>query len=167
MALHEQSILALSTSDYLRIETQHNLLEKYLNDLSEACVCSNLKYISAIQSCDKEKQSSCLGRLPSFLFLITELAGRHFDNEEAIMLRRPDITKNNEYYLSHKQAHTSIMKSLQSLVDNFFSLALEDKGEVAHIYAKFHNNLMKLFEDHDRLFDDPFIQSTKTLAAQP
>ena len=83
------------------------------------------------------------------------------------MLRRPHITKDNEYYLSHKQAHTSIMKSLHSLVDNFFNLALEDKDEVAHIYAQFHSNLMKLFEDHDRFFDDPFIQSTKTIAIQP
>lgn len=162
MLTHSQAIMALTPSDYRIIEREHKLLEQYLNNLRDACVCSNLDSLPNCQSCDKEKQISCLGRLPSFLFHIIELAGRHFDDEETIMLRRPHVTKDYEYYRNHKQAHISIMQKLQSLVDNCLNLAMRDHDGVADIYIQFHNTLLDLFEEHDRLFDDPFIESTKT-----
>lgn len=161
MLTHNQSIQTLTRSDFLIIEREHKQLERFLNNLREACACSNLDNQPDCQLCDKEKQTSCLGRLPSFLFHIIDLAGRHFDDEETIMLRRSNVTKNYEYYQRHKQAHIDVMKKLQSLVDECLNLAMRDQDSVAEIYVHFHKTLLNLFEEHDCLFDDPFIESTK------
>jgi len=160
MLVHNQAINALTESDYLIIEKEHKLLEKYLNNLRDACVCSNLDHLPDCKPCEKEKQTSCLGRLPSFLFHIIDLAGRHFDDEETIMLNRPHVTESYEYFRNHKQAHIEIMQKLQALSD--CCLAMRSQDNVAEIYVQFHSTLLELFIEHDRLFDDPFIESTFT-----
>lgn len=160
MLVHNKAIKELTPTDYLVIEKEHKLLEKYLHSLREACVCSNLDKLPDCKVCDKEKQSSCLGRLPSFLFNIIELAARHFKDEETIMLSRPNVTRQYEYFRIHRQAHDDIMLKLQGLVDE--CLTLRNDGNVAEIYVKFYDKFSDLFEKHDRFFDDPFIASTKT-----
>jgi hemerythrin len=160
MLVHNKAIKNLTPADYLVIEKEHKLLEKYLNNLRDACVCSNLDKLPDCKVCENEKRSSCLGRLPSFLFHIIDLAGMHFDDEETIMLSRPNVTKDYEYFRTHKQAHADIMQKLQALVDE--CLTLKNKDNVAEIYIQLYEKISDLFEEHDRLFDDPFIESTKT-----
>jgi hypothetical protein len=157
--LHNKAIKELPIEDYLIIEKEHQLLEKYLNNLRDACICSNLEKLPDCKTCDGEKQSSCLGRLPSFLFHIIELAGMHFNDEETIMLSRPNVTSQNEYFRVHQLAHADIMHKLNELVEN--CLSMRSNHNVADTYVKFYEKTSNLFEEHDRLFDNPFIESTK------
>jgi len=131
MVIHNQAIKELAPADYRVIEKEHKLLEKYLNDLRDACACSNLDKVLNCQVCDHEKQASCQGRLHSFLFCIFELAAKHFEHEEAIMLRRPHVTKENEHYRNHHQDHAEIMQKLHALVDE--CLSLRSKSNIPEI----------------------------------
>ncbi len=158
MLVHNKAINKLAPADYLVIEKEHKSLEKYLSDLREACACSSLDKISNCQTCDHEKQTSCLGRLPSFLFHIIDLASVHFDHEETIMLSRPHVTEHYEYFRAHHQAHVDILHNLQALVDE--CLSLRNQGNTPEIYRQFFEKISYMFEEHDRVFDDPFIEST-------
>lgn len=158
--IHDKAIKALSPADYLIIEKEHALLGKFLNDLRNACACCNWDKLPDCQSCDTEKKASCQGRLPSFLFYVIDLAAKHFDHEEKIMLNRPHVTKEYEYFRAHRQAHADIIQKLNTLVDKCFSL--DNQSNTAEIYRQFYKELSDLFEEHDRTFDDPFLQSTKT-----
>jgi hemerythrin len=152
--------MELTPADYLVIEKEHLLLGKYLNNLRDACVCSNLDKLPDSKICENEKQKSCLGRLPSFLFHIIELAEMHFNDEETIMLSRPNVTRQYEYFRIHEQAHADIIQKLQGLADE--CLSLRNDSNVAEIYVKLYDKISDLFEKHDRFFDDPFIASAKT-----
>ncbi|MFA7350046.1 MAG: hypothetical protein WC009_04760 [Methylotenera sp.] len=160
MVTHNQAIKALSPADYLIIEKEHLLLHKFLIDLRNTCACSNLNQHSDCVRCDHEKMTSCQGRLPSYLFYISDLAARHFEHEEQIMLSRPHVTEQYEYFRMHCQAHQEIMDKLQALTDACFSM--DSTNDPAETYRQFHQELSDMFEEHDRAFDDPFIQSTKT-----
>jgi hemerythrin len=159
MLVHNKAIKELAPADYLVIEKEHKLLEKYLIDLRDACVCSTADKLADCHVCDYGKQTSCQGRLPSFLFHIIDLAGKHFDHEETIMLSRPHVTRQYEYFRIHHQAHADIMLKLQRLADECLSLRVQ--GNTAEIYRQFYENISDLFEKHDRFFDDPFMESTK------
>jgi len=159
MVVHNQAINELAPADYLVIEQEHKLLEKYLNDLRNACYCSNLDKVPDCQACDHEKQTSCQGRLASFLFCLINLTDKHFEHEEAIMLSRPHVTADNEYFRLHHEAHHNLMRKLHALTDECFSL--RNNSNPAEIYRQFNKTLSDLFEEHDRNFDDPFLQSTK------
>lgn len=158
MLFHHQSIKELPSAESLIIEDVHNLLEKYLSNLSNACACSNLGKLPDSQALDHEKHTSCQGRLPSYLFYVIELAAEHFDLEETIMLNRPHVTEDNEYFRMHHQAHIDIMEKLNALVDEY--LALSNQSIAAEIYIQFYKKLSDLFTEHNRSFKDPFfIQS--------
>jgi hypothetical protein len=75
------------------------------------------------------------------------------------MLSRPNITEENKYFRIHQQAHNNILQKLDVLVDECF--LLDAQVNIAETYHQFHRKLLDVFEDHDRSFDDPFIQSTK------
>lgn len=155
MSIHKQAIKQLPTADYLIIEEEHVFLQRFLDDLHQACTC----YYTDCKNCSREEKSSCQGRLTSFLFYIIELASKHFSHEETIMLSRPGITAEYTYFRMHRQAHTEIMQKLYALVDECFLL---NKGDnTTAIYRHFYEELISLFGEHDRAFDDPFIQSTK------
>lgn len=158
MLFHHQSIKELPPAESLIIENVHNLLEKYLSNLRNACACSNLGKLSDPQTLDHEKHTSCQGRLPSYLFYVIELAAKHFDHEETIMLSRPHVTEDDEYFRMHQQAHTDIMEKLNALVDEY--LPLGNQSIAAKIYIKFYKKLSDLFTEHNSSFKDPFyIQS--------
>ena len=158
MLVHSKAINKLAPSDYAMIKREHKQLEKYLADLHDACACSLLPDYDA-PDCANEQQTSCQGRMPSFLFHIIDLAGRHFDHEESIMLSRPKISENNDYFRVHRQAHLDIMKNLQGLADNYFSVT--KKSNTAEVYRLFYGKIAGIFDEHDSQFDDPFIESTK------
>ena len=159
MAVHVQAIKALSPEDYLVIEREHALLENFLHDLKNACACSSKEQSSDCSGCDHEMQTSCQGRLPSFLYYVIDLAADHFEHEEAIMLARPHVTEDSGYFRRHHQAHAEIMQNLNALVEACF--ALSDDVNTAQVYLQFYGKLSAIFEEHDRAFDDPFILSTK------
>lgn len=159
MSTHDQAIKKLSTEDYILIAKEHMLLEKFLDDLQEACACSRLSQPQGCEKCSSEQEASCQGRLPSFLIYAVDVASEHFDHEEKIMLARPHVTEEYEYFRKHRQAHEDILQQLNALVDECF--ALEDQGKTAEIYRQFHKRLCDIFDKHDRLFDDPFIESTQ------
>lgn len=159
MSIHDEAIKALTADDYLVIEKEHQLLQKFLSDLKEACACSKQDALPDCNRCDHERQTSCQGRLPSFLYYVMDLAADHFEHEEAIMLSRPHVTEDYEYFRVHKLAHAEIMQKLNDLVDECFNLDRE--ANTAEIYMRFHEKLLNIFEEHDRSFDDPFISSTK------
>jgi hypothetical protein len=159
MSVHSKAIKELAPADYLIIEKEHAQLEKFLIELRNACACSNLDKLPECNPCEHEQQTSCQGRLPSFLFYVIDLAADHFDHEEAIMLSRPHATEQHEYIHIHQQAHIAIMQELNALIDKYFSLS--DTNSTAEIYTQFYKNLSDLFEEHDRSFDGPFILSTK------
>ena len=158
MLVHRQAIMGLAPADYLIIETEHKLLDKYLSDLRDACACSNIGKLLDCQACTREQQTSCQGRLPSFLLHIIDLAGEHFAHEETIMLSRPQVTSDSEYFRIHQQAHADLLQKLHTLSDE--CLSLRNEGNTAEIFRQFHKTLSNLFEEHDRNFDDPFIEST-------
>lgn len=158
MSVHRQAISRLDPADYLVIEVEHRLLEKYLNDLRDACACSNIANLPDCRICDHEQQSSCQGRLPSYLIHIIDLAREHFDHEETIMQSRPPASSKYEYFRIHQQAHTDLLQELYELSEE--CLSLRNEGNAAEIYSQFYEKLSDLFEEHDRDFDDPFIAST-------
>ena len=166
MLVHNKAINKLAPVDYIVIKKEHKLLEKYLIDLRDACACYHLSKtpddkLPDCRSCAHGKQASCQGRLPSFLFHITDLAGKHFEHEETIMLSRPHVTEDYEYFRVHRTAHVDIMIKLQTLADE--CLLLGNTDNIAEIYRHFYEEISDMFEQHDRLFDDPFIESTKAV----
>lgn len=159
MSVHVQAIKALAPKDYQLIQREHELLEKYVHDLKHACVCSSLQTPPDCSGCDHEMQASCQGRLPGFLHYVMDLAARHFEHEEAIMLNRPGVSGESEYFLAHQRAHAEILEQLNALVDECFTLGKE--SNTAEVYVRFYRQLSTIFEEHDRTFDDPFIRSTQ------
>jgi hemerythrin len=160
MVIHYQAIKELTPADYLAIEKEHAQLEKFLEDLRDACACSNLNQLPDCQSCNHEIMTSCQGRIASFLFCVINITGKHFQHEEAIMLSRPHVTVEYEYYRLHRESHYDLMQKLHALTDECFSL--RNKSKPPEIYHKFYESLSDLFKEHNRSFDDPFLQSTKT-----
>lgn len=159
MATHAHAIKQLTSADYLLIEKEHKLLEKFLSDLENACACSKLDKLECQEKCGNEKEASCQGRLPSFLFYAIDIASAHFDHEEKIMLSRPHVTEEYKYFRLHHQAHEDILQNLNILVEQY--LSLENLSNMADVYREFHKKLSNIFEEHDQLFDDPFIESTQ------
>lgn len=158
--VHHQAIKNLAPADYIIIEKEHAQLEQFLIDLREACACCNLNSPPDCQSCIHEKQSSCQGRLPSFLFYVIDLVGKHFDHEETIMLSRPNVTEEYEYFRKHRQAHMEILKKLDTLAKECISL--DKSGNTPEAYRQLNMQFSQMLDAHDSDFDDPFIHSTKT-----
>lgn len=156
MLIHDKAVKKLAVADYIMIEQEHEQLKRFLDDLQDTCRRLDTLFTQETAS---EQIATYRGRLPSFLFYVTELAAKHFSHEEAIMLTRPNVTVNDKYFRMHQQSHNEIMQKLDVLVDECFSL--DAKVSIAEIYHQFHQKLSALFEEHDRAFDDPFIQSTK------
>lgn len=82
----------------------------------------------------------------------------HFNDDEIIMLSRPNVIKDYKYILTHHWAHADTMQKLHALVDR--CLAMRSQNSVAEIYIQVHKILSDLFEEYDRNFDNPFIAST-------
>ncbi|NOT67761.1 MAG: hypothetical protein HOP04_05445 [Methylophilaceae bacterium] len=158
MAIHDLAIRNLTPTDYLLIEDEHNRLKRFLGDLHDTCC--NLDNLLNCQSCSKEKFASCRGRLPSFFLDLMDIVDKHFYHEEAIMLNRPNITEDYEYFRNHSHAHAKILLELSAIIRK--CVAIDKLDTTAESYRQFFQNISDLFEAHDRDFDDPFIQSTKT-----
>lgn len=155
MSSHVQNIKGISADDYKLIREEHERLDRFLQDLRDTCC--NLDNQLDCNSCSREKFASCHGRMYSFLYDLLDITDKHFYNEESIMLSRPHISEEYEYFRLHRQAHFNIMRSLKSIVDDCASL--DERGITAEGYRQLYEKISTLFEEHGRLFDDPFIQS--------
>jgi len=158
MLLHDQALKNLAPEDYLLIEKEHAQLEQFLADLANACACARIDKPAEHIDCDAERQASCQGRLASYLYYVGDVAAKHFDHEEKIMLSRPHVTEDYQYFRLHRLAHIEILQNLNDLVDK--CCALGKLGNTAEIYQQFHRELSDMFAAHDRAFNDPFIAST-------
>jgi hemerythrin len=147
---------SLLPEDYIQIENEHKQLNRFLSDLHDTC-CSLDNELDC-KSCTREKVASCRGRFPSFLYRMLETTGTHYNHEESIMLARPNITEKNEYFRAHHQAHSDIIKAVKIIAEE--CKALEQQALTAEGYRLMHQKISTLFEEHDRSFDTPFIQST-------
>ena len=156
MIIPVQAIKNLAPADYFLIEEEHERLKSLLHDLHDTSC--NLDNMLSCQSCSREKFASCRGHLPSFFHDLIDVAGKHFYHEESIMLSRPNVTEDYEYFRNHRQAHANIMRELDVIVSECSSLDKMEKTDES--YRQFYKRLSDLFEEHDRSFDDPFIQST-------
>lgn len=162
MLLHDPAVKNLGPEDYLLIVKEHAALEQFLADLATACACAQIDKPHAHIDCDSEKQASCQGRLSSYLYYVLDLAAKHFDHEEEIMLSRPHVTEDYQYFRMHRLAHVDILQNLNDLVEKCVSLdKLDRAGKTPAIYQQFHRALCDMFAAHDRAFDDPFIESSQ------
>jgi hemerythrin len=164
MLLHDPAVKNLGSKDYQLIGKEHDQLKQFLAELATACACARIDKSTEHSDCDPEKQASCQGRLPSYLYYVLDLAAKHFDHEEQIMLSRPHVTEDYPYFRLHRLAHVEILQNLNDLVDKCFSL--DQTAKAAEIYQQFHQELSDMFAAHDRAFDDPFIESTQGLGQE-
>lgn len=156
MPIHQNNIKTLSAADYHQIEREHERLERYLADLRETCW--NLDTGLGCDSCGSEKLASCHGRMHSFLHDVLDITGKHFLNEETIMLSRPHVSEDYAYYRAHHQAHLQVMRALKATVEQ--CALLDRQHNTVSAYRELYGKISALFEEHSRAFDDPFIQST-------
>lgn len=158
MIIHVQAARNLAPEDYVLIDEEHLRLHEFLNDLHNTCC--NLENQLGCETCSGEKLASCRGQLTSFFYNFVNLSENHFRHEESVMLSRPRVTEENEYFRKHSQAHAQLMDELYAIVRKCSSLDAE--GETAEGYRQLLQSMSKLLEEHDRLFDDPFLHSTKS-----
>lgn len=147
----------LSPEDYLLIEEEHLRLHEFLNDLQKTCC--NLDNQLGCENCTVETLASCRGQLASFFYNFVNLSENHFGHEESIMRSRLRVAEENEYFRKHERAHAKLMDELYAIVSQCSSL--DEQGKTAEGYRQLYKRMSELLDEHDRLFDDPFIESTK------
>lgn len=157
MGPDQQFVSSLAEEEYRLIEEEHARLQQLLDTLHETCI--NLESESGCEICAREKLASCRGLLTSSFHNLLHLTDRHFQHEEEIMRNWPHIVEQYEQFRHHQQAHAAIMGSLRRMVDE--CEACDRQGNTAESYRRLHRRMSKLFTEHARLFDDPFIQSTR------
>lgn len=156
MAIHAGAISSLAPEDYKLIESEHLRLRGTIDNLRDTCF--NVGNQRGCTECTREKLGTCRGRLVSFYYNIMDFSTNHFKHEESIMLKW--LRHENEYkdFLKHQHAHRGILHELAALVGE--SAVLDAQGKTAECYRRLFEGVGKLFEDHELMFDDPFIRST-------
>jgi len=157
MIMHANSVKRLPQEDYDQIEEEHVRLMEVLGELK--ATCCNIQNQMGCEGCSREKHGACRGQLTSFFYNLVNLAFNHFSHEELIMLKRPHVTTEYEYFRNHKQAHQDILLDLDRIVNTCRSF--KEQGQIAEAYRQFHGRVSSLLTEHDQSFDDPFIQSTR------
>ena len=69
------------------------------------------------------------------------------------------VTDEYDDFRIHQQAHNSILHELNTKVSQCASL--DAMGDTAEAYRQLYKRMSELFEEHARLLDGPFIESTK------
>lgn len=157
MVLHVHAVKQLAPEDYMLIEEEHLRLLRLLDNLRSTC--RNINRQDNCQSCTREQLATCRGRLVSFFHNVIDISINHFGHEESIMLRLEHTTKEHEDICNHQQAHRNILHALDTIVSECASL--DAQGRTAEAYRQLYRRLSEIFNEHNRLFDDPFIQSAK------
>jgi len=71
------------------------------------------------------------------------------------MLRRAGVTKDNENYRRHHQAHINILKAMNVMIGE--CSLLDSKGKTSEAYRLLSTCISKLYEEHHRMFDSIYI----------
>ncbi|MDX1916094.1 MAG: hypothetical protein SFU55_10955 [Methylophilus sp.] len=145
----------MSAEDFELIQTEHERLHRYISNLEETCI--HLQDGLTCNSCDREKRASCHGRVPSFLYVLHELAEKHFYHEEFIMVKRLQSDQSNDYFEKHKRAHKLVLDAFhQAIIE---ADAHYEHGKIAEAYKSLHAKVMHELKTHANEYDDPFIKS--------
>ena len=156
MAVHQIAFSQLDQDKRNSIEKEHKKLIKVVNQLRIACDFSEEVEAPLCNGCERGKQASCRGLAPSYLYDLIELTSKHFIHEEMVMLSMPHVNESYEHFQNHRKAHSKILNKLDKLVD--YNVLHIDKINTASIYREFYEAILKMFQAHDKAFDDPFLQ---------
>ena len=135
MIMHAHSVKSLPQEDYVQIEKEHTRLREVLSELKGTCC--NIQNQLGCEGCSQEKHAACIGQLNSFFYNLVNLAFNHFSHEELIMLKRPHVTTEYEYFRNHKQAHQTILLDLDRVAR---SLVTAGTGRVKAFRPSFNRS---------------------------
>ena len=147
----------LAPAEYKLIADEHLRLHNSLVNIR--LTCRNLDSQRGCQNCTREQVATCQGRLVSSFYNIINIAANHFNHEEAIMLRLSLVTNEHDELRSHQQAHNNILNELHAKISECASL--DEQGNTAEAYRQLHKKMLELFEEHARLLDSPFIETSQ------
>lgn len=150
-------IKQLSPEEYKLIEDEHLRLHSCLKNLRSTC--RNLENQRSCLNCTREQVGTCQGRLVSFFYNIINIASNHFNHEESILLRQSRVTRKNDDFRRHQQAHNNILYELNAKVSQ--CAALDANGDTSEAYRQLYKKMSELFEEHALLLDGPHLQSIK------
>ena len=68
----------------------------------------------------------------SFFYNVINFSSTHFKHEESIMLRQPGVTKDDESYLRHRQAHSDMLNAIDEIISNCALLDAAGKTDEAY-----------------------------------
>lgn len=154
MAIHIEALQNLSSQDFMEISEDHVRLNDTLNLL--CTTCHHIDNLLDCQSCSREKLATCQGRLVSFFYNVINFSTTHFKQEESIMLRQAGVTKDDDDYRRHQQAHVNIINALNGIISECD--LLDAKGKTADAYRNFCSRMSDQFKEHDRLFDGIYLK---------
>lgn len=154
MVIHVEAIQNLSTEDFVEIIGENNRLNEFLNLL--CATCHNIGNQLDCQSCDREKLATCQGRLVSFFYNVVNFSTNHFKQEESIMLRQFGVTKDDEDYRRHQQAHIGMLNALNEIISECD--VLDARGKTAEAYRNLCNRMSEQFKEHDCMFDSIYLE---------
>ena len=160
MVLHVEALQNLRPEDFMIINEEHVRLN---DSLSLLCTtCHNMDNQLDCQSCDREKLATCQGRLVSFFYNVINFSATHFKHEEFIMLRQSGVTKDDEDYRRHQQAHIHILNALNEIINECD--VLDARGKTAEAYRNLCNRMSEQFRAHDLIFDAIYLKERKSEA---
>lgn len=155
MSQTELGFAAIPDADRLRIEEEHDHLERFLKDLVDACTEFETK--NDCQACGREQCASCQGRLASFQFDFLDLVAEHIDNEESIMRNHLDSPEDSEYFRHHQAEHVRLMEEVRNKLMRESTL-LSRQGKTAAAIRLLYEKLTEIFEDHANDFDSRLLK---------
>jgi hemerythrin len=161
MAIHVEALQNLSPQDFMEISEEHVRLNESLQLL--CTTCHNIDNRLDCQSCNREKLATCQGRLVSFFYNVVNFSTSHFKREEAIMLRQAGVTKDDEDFQRHQQAHINMLEALNEIISECD--LLDARGKTADAYRNLCNRMSEQFKEHDRMFDGIYLRDRQAEAA--
>ncbi len=161
MVIHVDAIKNLSPRDFMEIKEEHIRLNESLNLL--CTTCHNIGNELDCQSCSREKLATCQGRLVSFFYNVINFSATHFKHEESIMLRQPGVTKDDEDFRRHQQAHIDMLNALNEIISECD--VLDARGKTAEAYRNLCNKMSEQFKEHDRVFVGIYLKARRSEAS--
>ncbi len=154
MAIHVEAVQNLNPEDLMQISEEHVRLGDSLELL--CTTCHNLDNQLDCRSCNREKLASCQGRLVSFFYNVVNFSSTHFKQEEFIMLRQSGVTKDDEDFRRHQQAHSNMLNALYEIISECD--LLDARGKTAEAYRNLCSRMSETFKEHDRMFDGIYLK---------
>jgi hemerythrin len=135
------------------IELEHESLRELLDEIEDTCC--NIENNLGCETCDNAQCAACEGRFNSYLYGLLHISALHFAHEESKLLSQLDNSPDSGQVKAHKKEHLKIIEKLEKLADE--CEVLSRKMQSAEAYRILHANVVKLFEEHERLMDGPLL----------